>query len=54
MKNLTDSDRDEIDLVALHYIPQDAPEGYVPCKIFGDGNCHPRNTKFSFVFKHQK
>ena len=46
------SNRDEIDLVALHYIPQDAPEGYAPCKIFGDGNCHPRTLSF-ICFKHQ-
>ena len=52
IENLTDSDRVEIDLVALHYKPQDVPEGYTPFKIYGDGNCYPRTLSF-ICFKNQ-
>ena len=37
---------DHIDPVALHYLPHDAPVGFAPCKIEGDGNCFPRTLSF--------
>ena len=43
---LSDEDRDNLDLVALHYCPPDAPEGFAPCKIGADGNCFPRTLSF--------
>ena len=43
---LSESDRDRIDNVALHYLPDDAPEGFVPCTIVGDGNCFPRALSY--------
>ena len=50
--SLSECDRDNIDPVALHYIPADAPEGLVPCKIEGDGNCFP--IKLSYIcFRNQ-
>ena len=44
--NLSENDRQYLDLVALHYIPSDAPEGLAPCKIDTDGNCFPRTLSF--------
>ena len=49
---LLEEDRDNIDLVALHYKPEDAPEGFVPCKIRSNGNCFPRSLSF-ICFKSQ-
>ena len=43
---LSDRDRESIDPVALHYLPNDAPEGFAPCKIVGDGNCFPRSLSY--------
>ena len=43
---LHDHDRSHLDPVALHYIPHDAPQGFAPCKIRGDGNCFPRTLSF--------
>ena len=43
---LNDNDRSHIDPIALHYLPNDAPVGFVPCKIEGDGNCFPRTLSF--------
>ena len=51
-ETLLEEDRDFLDLVALHYKPTDAPEGFVPCKIQGDGNCFPRSLSF-ICFKLQ-
>ena len=43
---LNDNDRSHIDPIALHYLPNDAPVGFVPCKVEGDGNCFPRTPSF--------
>ena len=43
---LSEEDGDNLDLVALHYCPSDAPEGYAPCKIGTDGNYFPRTLSF--------
>ena len=43
---LSECDRQNLDVVALHYIPADAPEGLAPCKIGSDGNCFPRTLSF--------
>ena len=43
---LSECDRQHLDLVALHYIPPDAPEGLAPCTIGSDGNCFPRTLSF--------
>ena len=51
-ENLSQSETDHLDLVALHYKPHDAPEGYAPCKIIGDGNCFPRALSY-ICFKNQ-
>ena len=44
--NLCEEDRDNLNMVALHYIPPDAPQGYVPCRIASDRNCFPRALSF--------
>ena len=44
--SLSENDRDHLDLVALHYKPNDAPQDLVPCKIYADGNCLPRTLSF--------
>ena len=50
---LSDRDRDNIDNVALHYLPSDAPEGLAPCKIGSDGNCFPRTLSY-ICFRNQR
>ena len=50
---LLEENRDQLDLVALHYKPPDAPDGYVPCKIGSDGNCFPQSLSF-ICFKLQE
>ena len=47
------SDKDLLDFVALHHLPKDAPDGYAPVKIFGDGNCFPRVCSY-LASKHQE
>ena len=37
-----ESDKNNIDLLALHYLLKDAPDSYAPIKIVGDGNCFSR------------
>ena len=43
---LSETERDHLDLVALHYRPTDAPQDIVPCKISPDGNCFPRTLSY--------
>ena len=50
---LHEADREHLDLVALHYLPDDAPDGFVPCSIVGDGNCFPRSLSF-LCFRSQE
>ena len=50
--NLSEEDRQKLNLVALHYVPDDAPQGFVPCKTVGDGNCFNRSLSF-ICFKTQ-
>ena len=50
---LSESDRDSIDNVALHYLPDDAPQGLSPCKIGKDGNCFPRTLSY-ICFRNQR
>ena len=50
---LSAHDRDNIDNVALHYLPTDAPEGFVPCRIGSDGNCFPRTLSY-ICFRNQR
>ena len=42
---LTPEERDRIDMVALHYRPNDIDQKLVPIKVYGDGNCFPRSNK---------
>ena len=36
-----DSEKSHLDFIALRHLPTDAPDGYAPVKIHGDGNCFP-------------
>ena len=47
---LTPEERDRIDMVALHYRPNDIDQKLVPIKVYGDGNCFPRSISH-FAFK---
>ena len=38
---LNETDKNRIDYIALHHLPSDAPQNYVPVHIHGDGNCFP-------------
>ena len=50
---LSEHDRENIDPVALHYVPADASCGLTPCKIAGDGNCFPRTLSY-ICFRSQE
>ena len=39
--NLSNEEMENLDLVALHHIPRDAPCNASPVQIIGDGNCFP-------------
>ena len=56
LQNINDAmlqcDQSRIDYIALHHLPNDAPDGYAPVKIFGDGSCFPRTCSY-LVGKNQ-
>ena len=35
-----------LDMVALHHLPDDAPERIAPVSVEGDGNCFPRTISY--------
>ena len=35
-----------LDMVALHHLPDDAPEKIAPISVQGDGNCFPRTISY--------
>ena len=39
-------EKSRLDYIALHHLPTDAPDGYAPADIFGDGNCFPRTCSY--------
>ena len=43
---LSESERNKIDYIALHHLPNDCPDNYVPVQIHGDGNCFPRRCSY--------
>ena len=43
---LSESDRNRIDYIALHHLPNDCPDNYVPVRIHEDGNCFPRTCSY--------
>ena len=47
------AENNEINFVALHYLPCDAPHSFAPIKIIGDGNYFPRTLSY-FLFKDQE
>ena len=49
---MSEQDRQFLDFVALHYIPNDAPESFAPISIVGDGNCFPRTISY-LLFRTQ-
>ena len=50
---MTENDKQFLDFVALHYIPNDAPDSYVSVAIVGDGNCFPRSVSYA-LFQTQE
>ena len=43
---------ENLDLVALHHVPNDAPRNVSPIQIKGDGNCFPRSISY-ILYKSQ-
>ena len=43
---MTEAAKANLDFVALHYLPHDAPDSYALYQIVGDGNCYPRSVSF--------
>ena len=52
LKIYFDEGRDELDDIAVDYLPRDAPNGYCPIKIGSDGNCGLR--AFANALLHDK
>ena len=44
--NMTEEDKANLDFVALHHLPNDAPDEFAPISIEGDGNCFPRTVSY--------
>ena len=44
--NMLESDKANLDFVALHHLPNDAPDGFAPISMEGDGNCFPRTVSY--------
>ena len=40
------AEMENLDLVALHHVPNDAPRNVSPIQIEGDGNCFPRSISY--------
>ena len=49
---ITQGELHNLDMVALHHIPNDAPQRVAPISIEGDGNCFPRTI--SYILYNQK
>ena len=49
---LTQQEIHNFDMVALHHIPDDAPQRIVPISVVGDGNCFPRTISY-LLFKSE-
>ena len=43
---ITQEELHNLDMVALHHIPDDAPQRVAPISIEGDGNCFPRTISY--------
>ena len=46
------AEMENLDLVALHHVPNDAPRNVSPIQIEGDGNCFPRSISY-ILYKSQ-
>ena len=44
--NMTEADKANLDFVALHHLPNDAPNGFAPISIEGDGNCFQKTVSY--------
>ena len=51
--NMSEQDKELLDYVALHYLPRDAPNGFAPVAVIGDGNCFCRAISF-LLFRTQE
>ena len=49
---MSNAEMENLDLVALHHIPNDAPRNVGPIQIEGDGNCFPRTISY-ILYKSQ-
>ena len=49
---MSNAEMDNLDLVALHHIPNDAPRNVGPIQIQGDGNCFARTISY-ILYKSQ-
>ena len=51
-QDMTGNDKSKLDFVALHHLPQDAPDSFAPISVDGDGNCFPRSVSY-ILEKHE-
>ena len=51
-QDMTENDKSKLDFVALHHLPQDAPDSFAPISVDGDGNCFPRSISY-ILEKHE-
>ena len=49
---MSENDRNNLDFVALHYLPSDAPGSFAPISIISDSNCFCRAVSYA-LFRTQ-
>ena len=47
--NMTEADKANLNFVALHHLPNDAPDGFAPISIERNGNCFPRTVSYTEI-----
>ena len=50
--NMSEKDKELLNYVVLHYLPRDAPNGFVPVAVIEDCNCFCR--AINLLFRTQK
>ena len=49
---MSESDKSNLDFVALHHLPSDVPDSFAPVRVLGDGNCFCRAVSY-LLFRNE-
>ena len=49
---MSESDKSNLDFVALHHFPSDVPDSFAPVSVLGDGNCFCRAVSY-LLFRNE-